>query len=300
MTRLDIRDLRIFLAVARCLNFTQAAAQLHMAQPPLSRAVRELEAALGVALFERSTHHVALTKAGHALLPRATRILHDVAAAETMLTRHATTPRATRIGLTTSVEPGTFERFVEHASRRGAIETTFAPSPRLCTLLIAGRLDAAVIALPTNTIDLTVVPLTSQPMIVALQTKHGLAKRRRLSLAALRAEKVFWFERSRQPAFFDHCQAIFGAHGFAPTMVKEPADHHVLLAGVAAGRGLAFLPQSFSALKLAGVSYRSLVEGDELEVRLALAYAGTPGAMQRQAMRMAERTIVRNSCLLGA
>lgn len=291
MARLDIRDLHIFLAVARCLNFTQAAAQLHMAQPPLSRAVRQLEAALGVVLFERSTHHVALTEAGRALLPRATRILRDVAAAEAMLTRRATTPRALRIGLTSSVEPGTFARFVGTVSDRSPVEWTYAPSPRLCTLLIAGRLDAAMIALPTNTTDLTVVALTSQPMMVALSTTHRLAKRRQLSLAALRDEKIFWFERSRQPAFFDHCQAIFAAHDFAPTMLKEPADHHVLLASVAAGRGLAFLPRSFNALKLAGVSYRRLVEGDALAVRLAFVHAGPVGDTRRVLLRTAKKTV---------
>jgi DNA-binding transcriptional LysR family regulator len=291
MARLDIRDLRIFATVARCLNFTRAAAQLHMAQPPLSRAIRKLESVLGVVLFERSTHHVALTKAGQALLPRAMRILRDVADVETMLKAHATTPRAMRIGLTTSVEPGTFARFSEALNKHASIETTYAPSPRLCTLLVSGRLDAAVIALPTNTIDLTVVSLGSQPMIVALPTKHRLAKRRRLSLAELRSEKVFWFERARQPAFYDHCQAIFAMHDFAPAMLKEPADHHVLLASVASGRGMAFLPRSFSALKLAGVSYRPLVEGDELQVRLAFVHAGELGVAQRKALQAAKRTI---------
>jgi DNA-binding transcriptional LysR family regulator len=291
MTKLDVRGLRIFTAVARCLNFTQAAAHLHMAQPPLSRAVRGLEAALGVTLFDRSTHHVALTKAGQALLPRATRILREVADAEAMLKRYAMSPRALRVGLTTAVEPGTFARFIAETSIRASLEVAYAPSPRLCMLLRTGRLDAAVIALPANTIDLTVAPLNSQPMIVALPTRHRLAKRRRLSLSELRAEKVFWFERSRQPAFFDHCRAIFAAHDFAPPLLEEPPDHHVLLESVAAGRGMAFLPRSFRALRLAGVSYRALVEGDELEVRLACAHAGELDGSQRDVLRAARRTI---------
>jgi LysR family transcriptional regulator, benzoate and cis,cis-muconate-responsive activator of ben and cat genes len=75
----DLRQLRYFLAVAEELNFTRAAARLSLAQQALSTAIRELERALGVRLFSRSTRHVALTSAGEALVPAASRILTDMA-----------------------------------------------------------------------------------------------------------------------------------------------------------------------------------------------------------------------------
>src|SRR5215471_12694267 len=83
-TRLDSRSLKLFLAVARTLNFRQAAESLHLSQPPLSRAIREFEARLGTPLFERDTQGVALTPAGRALLPfarRMERLLDDAEAA---------------------------------------------------------------------------------------------------------------------------------------------------------------------------------------------------------------------------
>ncbi|HWW71586.1 MAG TPA: LysR family transcriptional regulator, partial [Duganella sp.] len=55
MRKLDTHALQMFVAVAQCLNFRQAAERLHMTQPPLSRAVRQLEERLGVKLFERDT-----------------------------------------------------------------------------------------------------------------------------------------------------------------------------------------------------------------------------------------------------
>jgi DNA-binding transcriptional LysR family regulator len=73
--------LRYFLAVAEELNFTRAAARVHVAQQALSASIRELEAKLGVRLFTRSTRHVSLTSAGEVLVPAARRILADVAAA---------------------------------------------------------------------------------------------------------------------------------------------------------------------------------------------------------------------------
>ena len=76
----DLRELRYFLAVAEELNFTRAAARLHIAQQALSAAIIELEGKLGTRLFSRSTRRVALTSAGEVLVPAARRILLDVAA----------------------------------------------------------------------------------------------------------------------------------------------------------------------------------------------------------------------------
>jgi DNA-binding transcriptional LysR family regulator len=71
MLIVESRPLRYFVAVAEELNFGRAAERLGIASPPLSRAIRKLEAELGVTLLERSTHHVALTSAGAVLLEQA-------------------------------------------------------------------------------------------------------------------------------------------------------------------------------------------------------------------------------------
>ena len=107
--RLDSRSLAQFVAVARTLSFRRAAESLHLSQPPLSRAIRELEARLGVALFERDTRRVALTQAGRRLLPQAERILALIARAEASLASAAQMPARLRLGLTTAVELSTFD-----------------------------------------------------------------------------------------------------------------------------------------------------------------------------------------------
>jgi DNA-binding transcriptional LysR family regulator len=110
-------------------------------------------------------------------------------------------------------------------------------------------------------------------MLVALPARHPLARRRALSLADLQDQPVYWFERARQPAFFDHCHAVFREFGFAPSFVREPPDHHVLLSEVAAGHGMALLPASFAAIARHGVAYRKLAEGDRLATGLGLVVA---------------------------
>ena len=274
MRAIDTHALTLFCAVARCLNFRQAAEQLHMTQPPLSRAIRLLEDRLGTRLFERDTQGVALTPAGRTLLPQALHILDLLDIAQTSL-RQDSAPARLRLGLTSSVEAGLFRPLLAALGKQLGtmrLELTAAPSPRLVAAVRKGQLDAALLALPSATFELAVQPLARQPMMLALPAGHRLAKKRKVSLDDIAAESIYWFERARQPAFFDHCQEIFRRHGFSPAFVREAVDHHVLLSDVAAGKGMALLADSFRALRLAGVAYRQLVEGEELAAGIGLAW----------------------------
>lgn len=271
--RLDSRSLSLFLALADALSFRQAAERLHLSQPPLSRAIRELEERLGTRLFDRNTKGVTLTAAGEKLVPYARSVAKILREAELALAAEGV-PARLRVGVTSAVEPAWFRGLAQRvqAAHPGTVVSTFSDtSPRLIRQLRAGKLDAAFIALPTEAQGLDVQELDRLPMIVALPSSHPLAKRRSVSLADLQREKVFWFERARQPAFYDHCEAVFSRHGFAPSKLREPADQHVLLGEVANGRGIALLPQSFTALRRAGVVYRKLAEGEQLSVGIGLA-----------------------------
>ena len=279
---LDSRALALFLAVADALSFRQAAETLHLSQPPLSRAIRELEERLGTRLFDRNTKGVNLTDAGQRLLPYARSIGKLLREAEAELAIRGL-PATLRLGLTSAAEPPWFRGLaqrVQAAHPGTSVSILSDASPRLVRQLRAGKLDAAFVALPTDTHGLDVLELDRLPMVVAMQSSHPLARRKGVGLADLARESVFWFERARQPAFYDHCQKVFSRHDFAPSKLREPTDHHVLLSDVASGRGVALLPRSFTGLRRAGVVYRSLVEGEELAVGIGLVTRG-----DRQGMR---------------
>lgn len=284
--RLDSRSLRQFVAVAETLSFRQAAETLYMSQPPLSRAIRQLESRLGTPLFERDTHSVALTPAGQRLLPLARRILRLMAEAQETVSS-LRVPARLRIGITSALESQWFQkvlRTMEAAGVRPAVSSD--TSPRLVHLLSRGRLDAAFIALPTRAPGLEVDVLERQPLIVVLQAGHRLSRRKVVSLRDLASDALFWFRRARQPAFFDHCRAVFDQHGYAPVLLEEPEDHHVLLAAVASGRGVALLPSSFAAIRRDGVTYRPLREGPELYVGIGLATSGDRLDVRQFVLRM--------------
>ncbi|AVT18659.1 LysR family transcriptional regulator [Paracidovorax avenae] len=271
-SKLDSRSLALFLAVADALSFRQAAEALHLSQPPLSRAIRDLESRLGMPLFDRHARGVGLTEAGRRLLPYARGVADLLRQAEAAF-QGAAVPATLRLGLTSAAEPAWFRGLADRAQalQPGVrVEVFSDTSPRLVRQLRAGRLDAAFIALPTDVRGLDVLDIDRLPMVVALPSAHPLARRRMLRLSDLAQHPVFWFERARQPAFYDHCQQVFERHRFAPPKLREPADHHVLLAEVAAGRGMALLASSFTGLRRAGVAYRRLAEGDALALGIGL------------------------------
>lgn len=96
MDHLEVRELRYFLAVAEELHFGRAAESLGIAQPPLSRAIRQLERRLGVQLFERNRRGASLTEAGRALQGEAPPILDAITAAERRTRRAGKQDRSAR------------------------------------------------------------------------------------------------------------------------------------------------------------------------------------------------------------
>src|SRR5246127_5407220 len=110
MTPVESRRLRYFVAVAEELSFVRASERLHIAPPALSRAIGELEAHLGVKLFERSSRHVALTDAGSALLPDVRRALQDLDAATSRTQRLGEHERRLTVAFKSDMDGGLLQQ----------------------------------------------------------------------------------------------------------------------------------------------------------------------------------------------
>ena len=292
-SRLELRHLRYFIAVAEELNFRRAAERLSITQPPLSRQIQALEDEVGARLLERDRTGVALTPAGSAFLPEA-RVL--LARAESLVARtrqRAPETAAVRLGITTVVDASLFT-WLEPALRLRAPQVTLIQKRQISQRSIAdlrrGALDLAIIGLPSVTTGLTVEILSDDPLVAALPASHRLARRKLISLPELNADALFWFSRSLNPAYFDHFGALFRQLGYDPPRLKEPADHHVLLGLIADGQGIALIPSSLTSIARHGVIYKPLKERSLLKIELAAAHAQAalprPACLVLQELRM--------------
>ncbi|ENM1807637.1 LysR family transcriptional regulator [Klebsiella variicola] len=273
---LDIRLLRAFAVVAEENNISRAAQRLFISQPPLSRHMRQLEAQLGVTLFQRHSKGLILTDAGREVLEIIRPMLALQArtlAALSELSVHS--PQPLRLGLTTAFEQGIFAAVESALSKHTrTLHITRHASPALAQQVRKGKLDAALVALPLNTEGLHLHPLPYQePLIAALPASWPEAASPALTLRALNHRPLFWFKRERNPDFFDYTRRIFDRAGYSPAYVEEPAEHDVLLARIARGEGMILLPASFSAIQRQGVVFCPVAEGDSMPLSLGVVYA---------------------------
>lgn len=185
---MESRSLRYFVAVAEELNFTRAAERLGISAPPLSRAVRQLEADLGVTLLERTTHHVALTRAGAVLLTEARIALDALQAAGRRAQRTAAAAPKLVLAVKADGDAGLLETILARYAREPA---ALPVTVRLCgwheqpRLLRQGEADVALVHEPFDRTGLDAETLITEPRVAALAAGHPLAGRDRLTLACL-------------------------------------------------------------------------------------------------------------------
>ncbi|MGH4015623.1 MAG: LysR family transcriptional regulator [Pseudonocardiaceae bacterium] len=178
MDDIEVRELRFFVAVAEELNFSRAAERLGMAQPPLSRAIRQMERRLGVQLFERNTRQVTMTVAGQALLNEAGNAF-DVLSAAVRRTRRAALPTPTLVvtakpGLAT----GLLKRIVtSYSALPGTpqVELVVSGYREQANMVRDGSADLALLSSPYDERGLAAEPLTTEPRVAALPAGHELA-----------------------------------------------------------------------------------------------------------------------------
>jgi DNA-binding transcriptional LysR family regulator len=230
---MDSRELQHFVAVAEELHFGRAAERLGIAQPPLSRTIRQLETRLGVALLHRTSRSVALTLAGEVLLREGRRALTALQAAERR-TRHA--GRARLVLATKPMSDGGLLGAIlgRHAAGPAAPEVEI----RLCGageqlgLLRSGDADVALLRLPHDDPEgLELRELLTEPEAAIVPATHPWAARGSLTLAELRAQPLpLWPEvppeerdGARDPGHLSQLIAL----GRLLALVPASAAHHL-------------------------------------------------------------------------
>ncbi|MER7155847.1 MULTISPECIES: LysR family transcriptional regulator [Streptomyces] len=220
--------LRYFVAVAEELNFSQAARKLHMAASPLSQRIKDLERELGQPLFERSTHHVALTPAGAALLPMARDVLERVNSIPWRLREAVRPQRATLlIGMPSGVHPALRARVRDlEAACRESYELKRWPgrSTGLAEAVRDGRLALALARLPASDPALGVIEVMRERLGAAVPADR-FAGRESVTLDELRDLPYVATASEAMPAAFDEIDTRLHAAGVKKRLRINSSDY---------------------------------------------------------------------------
>jgi len=273
---IETRLLQQFVAVAEELHFNRAAERLHMAQPPLSQAIRKLESALGAPLFVRTNRSVALTPAGAAFLVTARSTLRalDEGVAQTRRVAQGIEGHLTLTFINIAPYAPLLRALRAFRSAWPGVSFTMveATTQEQVVALEQGRADIGFMRTPgTSTPHLRMAALSSEPIVVALPAGHRLEAAPTVALASLRDEAFVASPRTLGMGFHDQLIGLCQAAGFVPNIVQHGRQMQTLVALVAAGFGVALLPASVATDAREDVVFRPLqVEAPDEMARLDL------------------------------
>ncbi len=299
MNRAAIHELECFVAVAEELNFSRAAARLHLSQPPLSRQIQSLEEKLGVRLLERNTRSVSLTPAGALYLEDARHVLTRLDSAADSA-RRAATGQVSRLRLA-FVGALLDERLVEVLQRfrdshpQCQIHLVDLPPSEQLAALRSGNVDGAFIgAEPRRTgRDVATFVWKHEPLLIALPENHSLAAQKSLTFAQLRNEGWVMVSSAAAPAFRQQFESLCMRAKFHPRVVQESDRVAAVLTMVAAAQGISLLPAALSHLIPRGVVFRP-VRGGRLFLDHAFAWSPKAPAFTTQAFLRLLRAASKN------
>jgi DNA-binding transcriptional LysR family regulator len=278
---------RVAVAVAEALNVTRAAVRLRVAQPALSRQIRDLEEEIGVDLMKRSPRGVTLTAEGKLFLEEARGILRST---EDSVEKVRALARGEfgelHVGYspspTVEILPPALAAFQTQAPRVSVRLHDLAGN-ELAAGLRSGELDLAVMQRPQgeNAPGILFEPVVGYPLCVAAPPSHPLARKRTVSIEALASEKVVVYRKSEYADYHNLLDQVFSGLPARPAIAAECDSGSSLITAVESGRGVAVLPSIFARISGRRLAFRPLSPaGSVLEVGISRAIHGdlTPAA----------------------
>ena len=245
---IDLRHLRCFVAVAEELHFHRAAKRLSVAQPSLSRTIKNLESALGVTLLERSNRRVELSEAGRSFLKGCRDVLgHTERIVEDAQRVHQGNIGTLRIGYTDNAMNGRLPRLLKAFQEQKpdiALLLTHSVTSEQVTQLAEGTID---VGLATGTVaraGFASLRVQSEHFVCVVYAGHPLASRKSVKLAELSDEKMIQGAKEHWGHFYSYLAPLFRRAGFEPRVVQEGLTTSDIRRLVACGIGIAVLTET--------------------------------------------------------
>jgi DNA-binding transcriptional LysR family regulator len=263
---MEIRHLRYFEALGNTLNFTRAAEQLHIAQPPLSRQIRQLEEELGAALIDRDARPLELTKAGKFFLEQCSQLLARIKETQEATRRISQGQRRWfGIGFVPSALYGLLPEIIRQyrlANQEVEVVLSEMTTIQQGEALKAGRIDVGFGRLPLDDPQLLCEVIDEEPLVAVLPLKHPLLKSKRIGLQQLAAEPFILYPARLRPSYADQVLEQFRAHGLSIGNAIDANEMQTAIGLVAAGVGVTLVPSSVQRLQRNDVVYRGIVDKD--------------------------------------
>nr|WP_067292072.1 LysR family transcriptional regulator [Marinobacterium profundum] len=260
---MELRHLRYFQVLAQTLNFTRAAELLHIAQPPLSRQIQQLEEELGVTLIERS-RPLRLTEAGRFFHEHSSALLEQLTKVCDNTQRIGQgRKRWMGIGFAPSTLYGVLPQLISRLRGDEGIELGLSEltTVQQVEALKAGRIDIAFGRIHIADPSILQIVLTEDPLVAALPANHPL-QGKTICLADLAREPFVLYPGNPRPSYADHVLQLFARHSLRLDVVQWTNEMQTAIGLVAAGIGVTLVPSSVQQQHRQDVHYIPLQEQD--------------------------------------
>lgn len=262
---MELRHLRYFVAVVEEQSFTKAADKLHIAQPPLSRQIQNLEEELGLQLLERGSRPVKTTTEGLFFYQHAVKLLSNADQMVSMTKRIAAVETTIKIGFVGSLLFGLLPRIIylyKQAHPNLKIELIELGTKAQIEALKDGRIDVGFGRLKISDPAIKRTLLRNERLMVAVHASHPLTQISEIGihLADVINENILLYPSTTKPSFASHILSMFSEHGLEPTKFSEVREVQLALGLVAAGEGICIVPESTQSLQLTNLCYIPLLD----------------------------------------
>ncbi|MBW4564153.1 MAG: LysR family transcriptional regulator [Mojavia pulchra JT2-VF2] len=261
---MELRHLRYFVTLAEELHFGKAAEKLHIAQPPLSQQIRQLEVELGFELFHRTKRSVQLTEAGQVFLGEVQQLLRQLQQA-IQIGRQTSRGEMGQlvVGFVSTAAYNILPIILKVFRSRVpgvSLELHELTTDQQLEWLREGRLDVGFIRPPVEDNTFSWETIFQESLMVALPETHLLGNQSDVSLRSLANEPFILFPRRLAPGLYDLIISLCQQAGFSPSVTQEAIQMQTIVSLVAGEMGVAIVPESLQNLQRTGVVYKTVQE----------------------------------------
>jgi DNA-binding transcriptional LysR family regulator len=297
---MELRHLRYFVAVAEELNFTRAAARLHIAAPPLSVQIRKLEVEIGADLLSRKDRNIRLTEAGRVFLEQARQTLAHANRAIISARQVANGEIGhLSIGYNTVAEFGVFPTIIPAFRKQFPnVRLTFHSlrTPQQLEALSRDEIHVGFVCPPVPADDFEMQELTQQPFVAVVSADHRLACTPAVSYSALSDEPLILYSRVLDPDAFRQMEEQFLRAGAVMNVVYELESPLSMINFVAMGHGCCLLPDYALRIRPEGVVCKPLGPPSILRSLAVIKKSGS-GGVRHLFYRFVVETLARNPAI---